>query len=198
MEIIVQQFMSLDGVVQAPGAPDEDRDGGFEHGGWVAPHFDPEGMGPAIDEALQRADALLFGRRTWRVMADAWPGRAGDPFADRMNALGKHVASRTLSPADMDWNSELLDQDDAVGAIRALKEGGDGTLLVVGSPSLSTQLLAAGLVDELFLMVFPVLLGGGKGIWPSDGAQRPFELVASDRGETGVLVLRYRAAAASA
>src|SRR6476620_11716103 len=100
MRIVISEFMSLDGVIQAPGGQEEDLDGGFAHGGWSMPFFDPAVMGPAIDEAMQSTEALLFGRRTWRVMADAWPGRAGDPFADKMNAIEKYVASRTLTQDD--------------------------------------------------------------------------------------------------
>ncbi len=95
MRIVISEFISLDGVVQAPGGPEEDTDGGFAHGGWSHPFFDPEVVGGAFAEATERADALLFGRRTWRTMANAWPERAGDPFADRMNALPKYVVSNT-------------------------------------------------------------------------------------------------------
>ena len=112
MKIVVSQFMSLDGVVQAPGGPEEDTDGGFAHGGWSMPFFDPEVMGPFIGEGMATTEALLFGRRTWRVMADAWPGRAGDPFADRRNAMPKDVVSGTLLtfiPAVGDYiNDQLL------------------------------------------------------------------------------------------
>src|SRR5205085_3229151 len=103
MRIVVSEFISLDGVVQAPGGPDEDTDGGFQHGGWSMPFFDPEVMGSTINEAAERTDALLYGRRTWQVMAGAWPGRAGDPFADWINAVDKHVVSNTLSEADLTW-----------------------------------------------------------------------------------------------
>ena len=100
--------MSLDGVVQAPGGAEEDTDGGFAHGGWSMPYFDPEVMGAAIGEGMDTADALLFGRRTWQGMAAAWPDRAGDPYADRMNAITKYVASRSLTPDDRcRWNTEL-------------------------------------------------------------------------------------------
>ena len=91
MRVVVNEFMSLDGVVQAPGGPEEDTDGGFAHGGWSVPYFDPEVMGAAIGEGMTTADALLFGRRTWQGMAAAWPGRAGDPYADQMNAIKKYV-----------------------------------------------------------------------------------------------------------
>ncbi len=113
MRIVISEFVSLDGVVQAPGDPEEDTEGGFRHGGWSMPFFDPETMGPAIDEVMQSTEALLFGRRTWQVMAGAWPGRAGDPFADRMNEIRKYVASRTLAQDDLDWtNSTLLPADE--------------------------------------------------------------------------------------
>jgi dihydrofolate reductase len=193
VQILITDFMSLDGVVQAPGGPDEDTDGGFAHGGWTGPYFDVEVMGPAIDEALNRSDALLFGRRTWQGMAAAWPGRAGDPFADRMNAIPKYVASRTLTPGDLTWSgSRLLPADDAIGAIRDLR-GADGTYLQIwGSSQLARQLVEEDLVDEYMLMVMPVLLGGGKRVFPDDGRARHLELLSVTPGSTGVLVCRYR------
>ena len=122
MRIVISEFMSLDGVVQAPGGAEEDTDGGFTNGGWSMPFFDPETMGGAIDEVMEATEALLFGRRTWQVMAGAWPERAGDPFADRMNAIPKYVASRTLGPDDLTWNNTtLLPADDALEAIAALR-----------------------------------------------------------------------------
>jgi len=194
MRIVVSDFISLDGVTQAPGGKEEDTDGGFEHGGWSMPFFDPETMGPVIDSALQSTDALLFGRRTWRVMADAWPGRAGDPFADRMNELPKYVVSRSLSDADMEWNSTLLPADDPFGAIGELraKEGGD--IQVMGSASLATDLIAHDLVDEYKLMIEPILLGGGKTIFPATGQARPLQLVDLARANTGVLIATYHPA----
>src|SRR5437868_6972423 len=137
MRIIISDFMSLDGVVQAPGGREEDTDGGFEHGGWSMPYFDPEAMGAAIGEVMEATEALLFGRRTWQVMAGAWPGRAGDPFADRMNEIPKYVASRTLTQDDLNWsNSTLLPAEDAIGAVRELRAKAGGDLQVMGSPSL--------------------------------------------------------------
>jgi len=194
VQIILSDFITLDGVVQAPGGPEEDTDGGFAHGGWSVPYFDPATMGPLIDEVLGRTDALLYGRRTWQNMAAAWPDRAGDPFADRMNALPKYVASRTLGAEDMTWSgSTLLDPDDAIGAIRALRDVPGGGLQLWGSPTLAEQLVAADLVDEYVLMVEPIVVGGGKGIFPADGQARPLELVSAVTASTGVLVCTYRA-----
>jgi len=108
MRVVISEFMSLDGVVQAPGGAQEDTEGGFAHGGWSMPFFDVEAMGSAIDEVMQSTEALLFGRRTWQTMAAAWPGRGGDEFADRMNEIPKYVASHTLAQDDLDWNNSTL------------------------------------------------------------------------------------------
>ena len=143
MRIIIIDFISLDGVVQSPGGREEDTTGGFRHGGWSAPYFDDEAMGSAINDVMSESEALLFGRRTWDVMASAWPGRAGDPFADQMNAIQKYVASRTLTADDASsrWNNTtLLGGDDALGAIRELKHReGDGIIQVWGSSSSTTS-----------------------------------------------------------
>jgi dihydrofolate reductase len=195
MRVVVNEFMSLDGVVQAPGGPEEDTDGGFSHGGWSMPYFDPEVMGPLISEGMGTVDALLFGRRTWQGMAAAWPERAGDPYADQMNALPKYVASRTLTGADLTWNSTLLSADDAIGDIARLRDQEGGDMMVWGSVSLVKALLAKGLVDELNLMIEPILLGGGKRIFPEDGAARPMQLVTSVTAGTGVQACTYRPAA---
>ena len=195
MRIVISEFMSLDGVIQAPGGPEEDLDGGFAHGGWSMAFFDPGTMGPAIGEAMESTQALLFGRRTWRVMADAWPGRAGDPFADQMNAIEKYVVSGTLTEADLDWNgTHLIPADGALPAIAALKAQAGGDLLVMGSASLARALIEAGLVDELRLMIEPVVLGGGKRLFPDDGSARPLELVANVTSATGVHICTYRPA----
>ena len=195
MRIILTDFISLDGVAQAPGGPEEDTDGGFRHGGWSMPFFDPETMGPVIGEDMERTDALLFGRRTWDGMAAAWPGRAGDPYADQMNAIPKYVVSRTLTPeeASSRWNNTTLLGGDAIGAVRELKDReGDGRILIWGSTSLARQLVENDLVDQYRLMLEPILLGGGKTIFPSDGRVRPLELVSVTQSKTGVLICAYR------
>ncbi|MFE7129739.1 dihydrofolate reductase family protein [Streptomyces sp. NPDC057638] len=194
MRIVISEFISLDGVVQGPGGAEEDRDGGFAHGGWSHPFFDPEVIGPFFDESMREAQALLLGRRTWRTMAGAWPERAGDPFADRMNSLQKYVVSSTLSESDLTWNNTtLIPGDQTVSRLSELRRSGAGSLLVMGSPTLVRSLLSEGLVDELRLVTMPVLLGGGKTIFPTDGNQRPMELVSSRTSEaTGTQVRVYR------
>jgi dihydrofolate reductase len=197
MRIVVSDFMSLDGVVQSPGGQGEDTDGGFAHGGWSMPFFEPETMGPAVTETMDGTGALLFGRRTWQTMAAAWPSRAGDPFADRMNEIPKYVASRTLSQDDLTWpGSTLLPPGDAIGAIRRLRaqDGSqDGKAIqVMGSASLAAQLVEHDLVDEFRLMIEPVLLGGGKRVFPCDGRSRALELVSATTTGTGVLICTYR------
>jgi dihydrofolate reductase len=195
MRVVVTEFMSLDGVVQAPGGAEEDTDAGFAHGGWSMPYFDPEVMGAAIGEGMSSVEALLYGRRTWQGMAAAWPDRAGDPFADQMNAIKKYVASRTLTQDDLTWNNTtLLSPDNAIGDIAALHSQQGGDLVIWGSASLVRTLLAEGLVDELQLMIEPILLGGGKRIFPEDGTARPMQLVKCVTAATGVQVCTYRPA----
>ncbi len=192
MRVVVNEFISLDGVAQAPGGPEEDLDGGFAHGGWSMPYFDPEIMGPIVAEGMETAEALVFGRRTWQAMAAAWPERAGDPYADRMNAIKKYVASRTLTDDDLHWsNSTLLAADDAVGEIAALRTQDGGDLQMWGSIGLVRELLAAGQVDQLVLMIEPIVLGGGKRIFSDDGVARPMRLIKSTTTTTGVVVCTY-------
>ena len=173
MRIVISEFISLDGVVQAPGGPDEDRDGGFEHGGWSMPFFDVEVMGSAIDEGAKRTDALLYGRRTFQVMAGAWPERDGDPFTDWINSVQKYVVSDTLSEADLTWGpTTIIRGADLVATINSLRERPGRDVNVLGSSQLVRSLLEADLVDEMNLMIEPITLGGGKSIFPTDGAAR--------------------------
>jgi dihydrofolate reductase len=194
MRIVVYEFMSLDGVVQAPGGPEEDTENGFAHGGWSMQYFDPDTMGAAFDRSLDEAEALLFGRRTWQGMAAAWPERAGDPFADKMNALKKYVVSRTLGEDDLTWNTEQIPGDRGLEEVAALRDREGGNVLLWGSPTLVRSLLAEGLIDELNLMIEPIVLGGGKRVFEDDGVARPLELVESVTTGTGVQMSRYRPA----
>lgn len=193
MRIVISDFVSLDGVSQAPGGPDEDRDGGFAHGGWSMPFFDPDAMGAAIGAAMTATDALLFGRRTWQVMAAAWPERAGDPFADRMNEITKYVVSGTLTPDEVTWtNSNLVPARDLEATVRRLRDAAGGDVQVMGSLSLARWLTGHNLVDEYILMLEPITLGGGKRLFPDDGQARTLELVEATPTKTGVLICRYR------
>ncbi len=193
MRIVINEFISLDGVVQAPGGREEDTDGGFQHGGWSMPFFDPEVMGSSFGEMVQSTDALLYGRRTWRVMADAWPGRAGDPFADWINGVQKYVVSNTLTDADLDWQpTTIIPGAGVVEAVADLRSRPGGSVSVLGSAQLVRTLLEHDLVDELALMIEPIVLGGGKTIYPTDGLARTFELTSTQTAGTGVHVTRYQ------
>lgn len=194
MRLVVNEFISLDGVIQAPGGVNEDTEGGFRHGGWSMRYFDNEVMGAILGEAMERTDAQLFGRRTWEISAAHWPQRGGDPFSDHLNSIPKYVASRTLSEKDLaTWsNSHLLQPSDALGSIAELKEQDGGDLSCYGSANLATQLIANDLVDELNLMIEPVILGGGKRLFADDGELRAWELVSAVTANTGVQVCTYR------
>jgi dihydrofolate reductase len=194
MRLVLSEFISLDGVIQAPGGRQEDTDGGFQHGGWSMRYFDMDAMGSAVDEAMQRTDFYVFGRRTWQVSAATWPKRAGDPFADKLNSLPKYVASRTLTEEDLTaWNnSHLLSPDDALGAVAELKAREGGDIQCYGSANFAAQLIEADLVDEFSLMIEPVILGGGKRLFPDDGVLRGLELVSSTTSSTGVQICKYR------
>ncbi|KAB8167278.1 dihydrofolate reductase [Streptomyces sp. 3MP-14] len=195
MRVVALSFVSLDGVVQAPGGPDEDTDGGFAHGGWAGPYFDDAVVGGAFDEAVSGAKVLLFGRRTWSVMATAWQQRAGDPFADRLTSLPKYVVSDSVIDPDRTWaNTTRIPRDQLVPKIEAARGAGEGDIVVQGSSTVVRALLDAGLVDELRLLVMPVLLGGGKSIFPENGRHAPFELVSTRPNPAGTVVNVYRSA----
>lgn len=178
MKVVVSEFTSLDGVVQAPGGTDEDTSGGFRHGGWWMPYFDPEVMGPLIDGFADRCEVLLQGRRTYQVSASAWPERSGG-FADWINAVQKYVVSDTLDDADVAaWTpTTIVRVADLVPMISELRRRDGGDIYVYGSLTLTRTLLAAGLVDELVLMVGPLSLGGGKRLFADDGEARRFRLI---------------------
>ncbi|AEY89527.1 dihydrofolate reductase family protein [Streptomyces olivaceoviridis] len=198
MRVVVTEFISLDGVVQAPGGPEEDTDGGFAHGGWSHPFFDPEVVGGAFAAGLEKAEALLYGRRTYLTMAAAWPERAGDPFADRLNSMKKYVVSDTLGESELSWeNTVRIPGARALETVRELRAAEGGDLAMMGSPTLVRALIAAELVDELRLVVMPVLLGGGKSVFPADGGLRSWELVSSATAKTGAQVNVYRPAGRS-
>jgi dihydrofolate reductase len=192
--LMVTEFVSLDGVVQAPGGPDEDRDGGFAHGGWAAPYIDDEVLARAIG-VTARADALLLGRRTYEEFAATWPlAPADDPIGSKWTAVRKYVASRTLT--SVSWQNSTLLSGDTVGAVTELKKSDGGEIQVHGSIQLVQTLLAHDLVDELQLVVIPVLIGSGKRLFGSGTVPARFDLVASATTRSGVVVGRYARAGA--
>jgi len=193
VRVVVSEFISLDGVVQAPGGPDEDTSGGFRHGGWSMKYFDPEVMGAVVDEFAGRSEALLQGRRTYQVSAAAWPGRSGT-FADWINGAQKYVVSDTLTEADVTtWTpTTIIRGTDVLTEVSMLRGRPGGDIYVYGSLSLVRTLLIAGLVDELVLMIEPITLGGGETLFPDDGEAREFELMSARTARTGVQVCRYQ------
>jgi dihydrofolate reductase len=193
MRVVASEFSALDGVVQAPGGPAEDTSGGFAHGGWSHEFFDPETFGPILGSIPERCEALMQGRRTYDVSKGAWPERGGDPFADWINATPKYVVSDTLTEAEATWHpTTIVPVADLVGTVTELREQPGGDIYVYGSLTLVRALLSANLLDELILFIEPITLGGGKTLFPTDGAARKFELVSSQTAATGALACTYR------
>jgi len=187
-KIVVSEFVSMDGVIQAPGDPDEDRDGGFEHGGWTLPYWD-DAIGESFGALMANCDAILLGRRTYVEHAEAFePLPAGDPFGDMMNAPHHYVVSKTLQTPI--WRNTTIIRDQPIETIRALKEEPGGDITTDGSSQLVQAMIAADLVDELHFLVYPVVLGGGKRALP-DGAHLKFTLKSAVPYPTGVVGLHY-------
>ncbi|MFJ8814981.1 dihydrofolate reductase family protein [Amycolatopsis thermoflava] len=189
-KLVVTAFVTADGVMQAPGGPDEDRDGGFAHGGWAVP-FIGERVLELMLEFTRGAGALLLGRKTYEEFAATWPP-ADDPFGDVVNGLPKFVASRTLS--EVGWRNCTLLRGDAAEAVAELKRGEGGDIQVHGSSELVQTLLAHDLADEFQLLVFPVLTGPGKRLFGDGTTAGGLELTHSERLPRGGLLHRYRRA----
>ena len=187
-KLIVSEFVSLDGVMQAPGGPDEDRDGGFEHGGWTVPFWHDD-IGKAFFELMSRSDAFLLGRRTYVTHAQAFePMPAGDPFGDVMNAPKKYVVSRTLEKPM--WRNTTIIRDNVVEAVKKLKAAPGKAIITDGSHKLVHTLLQHDLVDELHLLLYPLILGGGKRLLP-EGVHTTFRLQEAKPYPSGVVGLHY-------
>ncbi|MBC3192804.1 dihydrofolate reductase family protein [Pseudonocardia sp. C8] len=194
MKLTATMFLSLDGVYQGPGGPDEDRSGGFTRGGWVVPYFE-ERTGAFVDEVFGRVDAFLIGRRTYDIFAGSWGKMADpgdDPVAVAFNTLPKYVPSTTLT--DPGWAGTTVLSDDVAAAVRELKARPGRELQVHGSGELVRWLLAEELLDELHLLVFPVVLGAGRRLFPAEGADLALELTGSRTTPRGVTILSYRTA----
>jgi dihydrofolate reductase len=187
-KLVVSEFMTLDGVMQAPGGPDEDRDGGFEHGGWTIPYWHDD-IGATFMALMKGVDAFLLGRRTYVVHAGAFePMPPGDPFGDLMNAPKKYVVSKTLERPQ--WRDTTIIRDNVIESVRALKNEPGGTIMTDGSSQLVHALIGAGLVDELHLLVYPITLGKGKRVLP-EGVHATFRLVSATPYPSGVVGLHY-------
>ena len=187
-KLIVSEFISLDGVVEAPGG-----EPGYKHSGWVVPFTGQEQLQYKLDEVLE-ADALLLGRVTYEGFAEAWPPRSDEAgFADKMNSMPKYVASTTLA-GELEWNNSTLLEGDVPAAVAQLKEGDGGPILVAGSATLVQALVEHDLVDEYRMMVFPVILGSGKRLFPDGIADKiDLEPVDTQSFASGVAVHTYRA-----
>ncbi|WP_327112967.1 dihydrofolate reductase family protein [Streptomyces sp. NBC_01341] len=192
-KLTLTTFVSLDGVMQAPGGPDEDTTGGFEHGGWLVPFADAD-MGAFIGEVFDRSGAYLLGRRTYDIFASYWPRVTDpeDPVASRLNTLPKHVVSTTLT--DPDWENTTVIARDVPAEIAGLKERTEeGELQIHGSGALAQSLMAHGLIDEYNLLVHPVYLGTGRRLFPEGGQPTEFELLDARTTGSGIAIQTYRA-----
>ena len=191
MQLTVTTFLSVDGVYQGPGGPDEDRSGGFDRGGWLVPHFD-DSTGEFMTSIFQKVDAFLLGRRTYEIFAASWP-KATDPndlVATKLNTLPKHVASTALTESE--WANSRVIEGDVADAVRDLKERKGGELQVHGSGQLVRFLLEHDLVDRLNLLVFPVIVGAGRRLFPASGMATGLALDESRTTPSGVTVSVYR------
>ncbi len=190
-KVVVVEWMTLDGVVQAPGHPDEDRDGGFEHGGWHLPYFDDVSRAWVV-QGYTEAGGFLFGRRTYENLAGYWPNASEEEqvIAGPLNAKPKFVASRTLTQP-LEWDNTTLLEGDVAQAVLRLK-GEDGSALhVIGSPAFAHTLIQHDLVDEYRLMIDPLIVGGGKRLFDDDGAHTPLRLVESRTTTTGAILATF-------
>ena len=193
--VIVNEFISLDGVAQAPGGADEDTSGGFGHGGWHMRYMQDELAQRWVLESIVEAGGFLLGRRTYEIFAAYWPNAPEEEqvIAQPLNTKPKYVASRTLTEP-LQWQNSTLLEGDLAAAVEALKQDDGGDLHVIGSTELVRTLIEHGLVDEFRLMIDPVVLGGGKRIFRDDGLLRPLRLVDGQVTSTGAILATYAAA----
>src|SRR5258706_6208252 len=185
-KIVVTNSLTLDGVMQAPGRPDEDRRGGFEHGGWAIPYATME----AAEESKAYSGALLLGRRTYEDFYSVWPNRTDNPFTEVLNNTQKYVASTTLEEP-LPWSNSTLLKGDAAEAVARLKEEPDKDLVVLGSGELVQSLMRRNLVDEYVLLIHPLVLGSGRRLFADGGAFAALRLVGTKTTTTGVVIATY-------
>lgn len=188
-QLIIAEFITLDGVIQAPGGSVEDTDGGFIHGGWTVPFWHDD-IGKHFFQVFSQADALLLGRKTWQIHGGAFEPMVDDPFANAMNSINKYVVSSTLKSASA-WRNSTLIRENIIETVRQLKQQPGKNILVDGSSVLTQALAQNDLVDEYCLHVYPIVLGGGKQLFPA-GKRLDFTLVEVSPLPTGVVFMRYR------
>jgi dihydrofolate reductase len=195
-KVVVFENLTLDGVMQAPGRPDEDRRGGFEHGGWAMRYADPE-MGKVAGESMATTGALLFGRRTYEDFYAVWPNRTDDnPFTEVLNNTQKYVAS-TMLEEPLPWVNSTLLKGDATKAVATLKEQRGKDIVVLGSGELVKSLMRRNLVDVYVLQIHPLLLGAGRRLFTDDGSFTALRLVDTKTTTTGVMIATYQPAVTS-
>ena len=191
--LVVTNLLTLDGVMQSPGHPDEDRRGGFEHGGWAPPYAD-QVMGEVMGQGMAQGGSLLFGRRTYEKMEAAWAdGPADSPFTAVLNERRKYVASTTLEEP-LGWQNSTLLRGDAAAAIAELKQQPGKDIVILGSGELVRALMPHGLIDEYVLSIHPVILGSGLRLFGDRGVFAPLRLVEAKPTTTGVVIARYQPA----
>lgn len=189
--IVATISLTLDGVMQAPGRPDEDRRGGFEHGGWALSYSDPV-MGQVAGASMAAAPDLLFGRRTYEDFYSVWPNRTDNPFTDVLNNTQKYVASTTLREP-LPWKNSTLLEGDAAKSMGSLKAQPGKDLVILGSGELVRALTKAGLVDEYILLIHPLVLGSGRRLFGDDGSNVALRLIDTKTTTTGVVIATYEA-----
>lgn len=191
MQLTLHTFLTLDGVMQAPGGPDEDPDGGFTYGGWSFPYGD-EDFGAAVTGWFEHASAFLLGRKTYQIFSGHWPRVTdpGDPIAAKLNALPKYVASTTLASAD--WQNSSILSGDVAAEVAKLKEQPGDELQVHGSGALAQTLIDHDLIDEYRLLVFPVHLGSGKKLFRDGAKSAALRLISTTTTGTGVVIATYQ------
>jgi dihydrofolate reductase len=194
--VVVTNHLTLDGVMQAPGRPDEDRRGGFEHGGWSPPYADSV-MGSVMAERMANGGAMLLGRRTYEDFAAFWPNQKDNPYTEVLNNVQKYVASTTLQEP-LGWSNSTLLEGDAAAAVATLREESDTDLVVLGSGELVQSLMRRNLVDEFLLMIHPLVLGSGRRLFTDGGAFASLRLVDVKPTATGVMIATYQPAEAPA
>ena len=191
-KVIVNEFLTLDGGAQAPGGAEEDTDGGFAHGGWHMQYMEDEPTQQWVLESIVEAGGFLLGRRTYEIFAAFWPNAPEEEqvVAEPLNSKPKYVVSTTLA-GPLEWENSTLLEGEMADAVAALKQEDGGDLHVIGSTELVRTLIAHGLVDELRLMIDPVVVGGAKRIFPDDGELRPLRLVEGQVTSKGAILATY-------